>query len=248
MPPLNAITFDLWQTLILDTPEMGRPRAQVRLGGVREALRGAGFDFPFEKLADASRACYRICDEVRTAEGDVTFDEQIDIFLREVQPGIVDLIGPEARALVSRSYADSYFAHPPKIDDHAHRVLATLSDMGVRVGLICNTGATPGVTQRIFLGQAGLAQYFNTLVFSDEERLSKPAARIFHLTLERMGVRPEETVHIGDHPLNDVVGAKRAGLRAIWLRRDGKEEPTVPPDARIDALGDVLEAFERLGR
>lgn len=246
MARLNAITFDLWQTLILDSPELGRPRARVRLGGVQEALRGDGLDFPFDKLMEASRSCYRVCDDIRTAEGDVTFEEQIDIFLREVEPGLASRITPATLALVSQRYADSYFAHPPKIDEGAHRVLETLSRMGVKVGLICNTGSTPGATQRIFLDQVGLARYFDTLVFSDEERLSKPAKRLFHLTLERLGVQPEETVHIGDHPLNDVVGAKRAGMRAIWLRRPGKEEPSVPPDALIDDLADTVAAFQRL--
>jgi putative hydrolase of the HAD superfamily len=50
-------------------------------------------------------------------------------------------------------------------------------------------------------------------------------------------------VHVGDHPLNDVVGAKQAGLRAIWLRRDLKAECTVAPDLSIDSLDETLAAL-----
>ena len=62
-----------------------------------------------------------------------------------------------------------------------------MRDMGLKVALICNTGATPGVTQRVFLEREGLIGFFDTLTFSDEERLSKPAKAIFDRTLERIG-------------------------------------------------------------
>ena len=245
MVRLSAVTFDLWQTLIIDSPEVGRPRAQFRLEGAREALRAQGFDCTREELAEASRRCLRICGEIREREQDVTFDEQVDIFLRGIDGGVAERISPETRIAVTRCYADSYLEHPPKVDESAAAVLHEVKGMGFKMGLICNTGTTPGVTQRLFLERIGLLGYFDVLTFSDEERLSKPATRIFHLTTGRLGVAPSQTVHLGDHPLNDVVGAKRAGLRAIWLRREEKE-PELEPDVRIDSLGETSAALARL--
>ena len=259
MASIDAVTFDLWQTLIVDFPERGRPRMQARLDGVLKTLQGEGFDVPEEGMREASRKTYEACDAVRLNGSDVTFDEQIDIFLRNVDVGMAKGLSVPARAEVSRQYADSYLDHPPTVDEHAAAVLRTLRDMGLKLALICNTGATPGVTQRIFLKRVGLGQYFETLTFSDEERLSKPASEIFRRTLERIDAQPAQTVHVGDHHRNDVAGAKGAGLKAIWLRRNDKapEEyytnvPTagdkhqIQPDAEVRVLGQVVPTIKRL--
>lgn len=246
MAQITTITFDLWQTLIIDTPELSRPRAERRLRGVLEILEAAGHPSTMESLGAAYQRCLRVCEEVRAAEADVTFDEQIDIFLHEVDEALPVGLDARARALVCERYASSYLDHPPRIDEGAHRVLEAARKKGWKVGLICNTGATPGSTQRTFLDEAGLARYFDTLVFSDEERLSKPALQIFQLALERLEALPEHTVHIGDHPLNDVVGAKRAGLRAIWLARGDASQPTIAPDATIHTLEEAMEALSNL--
>ena len=42
MPVISGVTFDLWQTLIMDNRELGRARMQVRLDGALEALGNAG--------------------------------------------------------------------------------------------------------------------------------------------------------------------------------------------------------------
>lgn len=245
MRRITTVTFDLWQTLILDTPESSRPRARLRQDGTLAALRDEGYDFTREQVVEAYRRCYQICDEIRQTEGDVSFDEQIDLFLKSIDQDMAARLSPETWQRVARSYADSYLQHPPQIDEDAGPVLHMLKEQGFRLGLICNTGATPGATQRVFLQQAGLARYFATLTFSDEEGLSKPSTRIFHVTLERMGAAPHEAVHVGDHPRNDVEGAKRAGLAAIWLRRDD-QVAVVPPDACVSALDQVPEAVARL--
>lgn len=248
MAPLNTVTFDLWQTLIIDTPEVSRPRAQRRLNGILEVLKRDGHTaYAYEDLQRANRSAFKVLDAIRDQElKDVTFDEQIDLYIREVDPALPGKLSAEGRSGVVREYIDSYMENPPRVDEHARDVLHAITKMGLKIGLICNTGATPGFTQRVFLGQAGIAQFFDVLVFSDEERLSKPAPRIFHLTLERLGAVPEQTVHVGDHALNDVVGAKQAGLRAIWLRRDPAAACSVKPDASIDSLRETLRALTDL--
>ncbi|MCL1075965.1 HAD-IA family hydrolase [Shewanella dokdonensis] len=45
----------------------------------------------------------------------------------------------------------------------------------------------------------------------------KPFADMFINAAERLALSPAQLVHIGDHPLTDVAGARRAGCQAIWL-------------------------------
>lgn len=246
MRDINTVTFDLWQTLILDSPELGRPRAQLRLRAALDTLGAEGYRFTMDDLSAAYQRCFKTCDAIRAGEGDVTFDEQVDIFLREIDAGLTSGLSSGGRARIAERYSNCYLDHPPRIDEGAHRVLDAVKRLGWKVGLICNTGSTPGAMQRIFLDQAGLGRFFDTLVFSDEERLSKPAARIFQVALDRLGASAESAVHIGDHPVNDVLGAKRAGLRAIWLRRGSQAVPAIPPDATIDTLEEAIEALSGL--
>jgi len=69
----------------------------------------------------------------------------------------------------------------------------------------------------------------------------KPSALIFRAALERLGLRPDEVLHVGDSDVDDVQGAKAAGLRAAWVNRDGRaRRPDVPaPDFEIRDLSEL---------
>jgi putative hydrolase of the HAD superfamily len=56
------------------------------------------------------------------------------------------------------------------------------------------------------------------------------------------GVEPHQVLHIGDDPLADVVGARRAGLQAVWLNRDAREWPKEfgAPPRTITSLADII--------
>ena len=42
---IRAVTFDLWQTLLLEDGELGRKRAELRISGTSKALTNAGLPF-----------------------------------------------------------------------------------------------------------------------------------------------------------------------------------------------------------
>jgi len=62
-----------------------------------------------------------------------------------------------------------------------------------------------------------LFDYFDHLVFSDEVVYAKPDPRIFKLTLEQLGCGPEMAIQVGDDPITDIIGARRAGMKAVRL-------------------------------
>jgi 2-haloalkanoic acid dehalogenase type II len=63
---------------------------------------------------------------------------------------------------------------------------------------------------------------FDHIVTSDDVCSYKPRPEIFKHALDLLGVAREEAVHVGDSLTADVSGAKRAGLRAVWLNRSGR--------------------------
>lgn len=65
----------------------------------------------------------------------------------------------------------------------------------------------------------------DTVISSEELRSYKPHVSIFHNTCERMGIKPEEALYVGDQPWADVEGARHAGLLAVWINRHGADWP-----------------------
>ena len=250
MSNITAVTFDLWQTLLLDNRELGRARAQVRLDGAQAALSKAGLEYGLDHIREAYRACYRHCHRIREQDLDLSFREQVEVFIENIAPGLVDRLDEETILEILGAYADSFFVHPPVPHVDAVGVLRDVKAMGLRIGLISNTGMTPGVTFRSYLGQQGMLEYFDTLTFSDEVKLAKPSPQIFQMTLSSLGAAPEEAVHVGDHVTNDVVGAKRCGLKTVWItgfyEREDPLDPESEPDATVDQLGLVVPAIARL--
>jgi 2-haloalkanoic acid dehalogenase type II len=114
--------------------------------------------------------------------------------------------------------------------------VAALEGLRGRVPLGVVTNGMEG-HQRAKLDAAGLTGLFDAVVTSAAVGASKPDPRIFHAALERLGCRPAEAVMVGDNPLRDVAGAQQAGLRGVWIDRDGGDPRGVVPDARITNLG-----------
>jgi len=72
------------------------------------------------------------------------------------------------------------------------------------------------------LAELGLAEFFAFILPSAEVGVEKPDGRIFELALQRLGLEPQEVVHIGDNYEADVIGARAAGITPILLDRKGE--------------------------
>ena len=69
------------------------------------------------------------------------------------------------------------------------------------------------------------------MVTRDTLGFGKPDPRVFAHACKEIGTLPEETVYVGDEYDVDVVGALGAGVRTVWLVRDGGD-PGFLADAR----------------
>lgn len=82
--------------------------------------------------------------------------------------------------------------------------------------------------------RAGLADYFSGQLSAASVGFAKPHPRMFEEALAKAGVTAWQTLHVGDHPEQDVAAAQAVGIRAIWVNYSGLEWPlTQPPDGEI---------------
>jgi len=111
-----------------------------------------------------------------------------------------------------------------------------------KIGIIANQ--TPGTADRMKM--YGIFQYLDLIIASAEEGVEKPELRIFELALKRANCLPKSAVMIGDRLDNDIVPAKRVGLKTIWIRQGfgGMANPLTEedtPDCCVNNLKELLE-------
>lgn len=98
------------------------------------------------------------------------------------------------------------------------------------------------------LERIGLHGHFAARMCARDAGVAKPDPRIFHAAAERLGVAPDEILHVGDDPVMDVAGARDAGLHAAWINRTGEPWPAaLGPAPELDlrdlgALADWIDA------
>jgi putative hydrolase of the HAD superfamily len=126
----------------------------------------------------------------------------------------------------------------------AAATLTALRDAGYRIGLISNT-IWPAELHMEDLEEIGLLHYLEHLTFSGEIGMWKPSKQIFQHALEALGVAPEQSVFVGDSPREDIVGARGAGMRAVWVRSSEFPPGDVQADATIETLPELLPIVER---
>jgi putative hydrolase of the HAD superfamily len=92
--------------------------------------------------------------------------------------------------------------------------LLTLHTQGIRLGVVTN-GAVQ--RQQAKITHLQIRPYLSTIVISEAAQVKKPDPRIFAQALTEVGCPASQAWFVGDHPLNDVLGAAASGLRPIWL-------------------------------
>jgi putative hydrolase of the HAD superfamily len=121
------------------------------------------------------------------------------------------------------------------VPDEVPAALAALKRMGLPLAVASNANGTV----RAKLERLGLAGWFDLVIDSQELGVEKPDPALFAFALERLGVRAQAAVHVGDFFHIDVVGARAAGLHAWLLDSAGLYADHDCP--RFRTLGDVVE-------
>jgi putative hydrolase of the HAD superfamily len=113
-----------------------------------------------------------------------------------------------------------------------------------RLGLITN--GAPDI-QGAKIDGSNLASFFEAIIISGNHGFGKPDLRIFRLALERLKVVPREAVMVGDSLDRDIVGARDAGIRTIWINRHNRTltDRHPVPDIELMDLRDLPTLLKR---
>jgi len=261
--PIRAILFDLDNTLLLEDEATERALQETSdLAGRR-----AGVD-P-KTIAAAAREAARVLFQ---ASPDFEYADAMGIWwgealwgdFRGVQIGLTALrafVPGFRRSVWTRALSAAAVSDDRLVDELAaafgrfRRAItlsdpdasAVLDDLGRDHRLALVTNGAPDV-QREKLAATTLASHFEAIVISAELGVGKPDPRIFRAALDALGIASADAAMVGDSLERDVAGARRAGVRSIWLDRAGAVAGPVAPDVRIRSLRELRDSLIGLER
>lgn len=97
------------------------------------------------------------------------------------------------------------------------------------------------------LRRIGLADLFVAHISARDVGAAKPDAKVFRTACERLELAPEQVLHIGDHPVQDILGAARIGMKTVWINRTGAHWDDGPgADYEVTSLERVLDLLPLL--
>jgi len=109
----------------------------------------------------------------------------------------------------------------------SQRLLARLRQEELRLAIVTNNLVSEQIPK---LKHLGIYDYFEVVSISEEVGVPKPDAKIFEVTLERLGLTANEVIMVGDSLASDIAGAQALGIRSIWLNRRPDQMSDRPQD------------------
>ncbi|GGR78387.1 HAD family hydrolase [Deinococcus sedimenti] len=221
--PLRAVIFDLDDTLFDDT--------SCTHAGLRALAAHSGLSVPPAELFARHAAHIRGIDPL-LFRGELTAHAaRVLRFTRLLtELGVPDPDGEAATVTYRGAYRAAWAPLPG-----AAGVLRDLRAAGLRLAVLTNYVRD---VQAQKLAHFGLDALVDAVLCVEEVPAAKPDPRAYHAACAALDVTPGQAVMVGDSWEKDVQGARRAGLRAVWVNRDGQSglDPDVPA---ISALADL---------
>lgn len=140
-----------------------------------------------------------------------------------------------------QDYLDE-FQHHCEAFPHIHKMLEQLKSENIALGIITNGY---GQFQMNNIKALKIEHYFDVILVSEWEGVKKPDPQIFRNALQKLNVKPLESVFIGDHPENDVKAARDIGMTGIW-KKDNQWPSSVEADASIKDFLELPLILENL--
>ncbi len=126
-------------------------------------------------------------------------------------------------------------------------ILLSLRDKGYRIAVV---SAGRAVKQWQKLVQLGLEHIFHFVVISEELSMDQIEPRIFKETLNRLGIKSQETIFIGNRFEPDIAGANKAGVTSVLIRKSkipAENPKTVDAKPKFE-IGNLSEIFEVINK
>lgn len=208
METVKAIGFDLFNTLITADP-----------GAIKEAWRRLNISLgengiilerePFKKAYQ--EAALRFINETKS-NGKETHNR---FWISAALSALGHEISPDDASISKavEAYFSTFFDYCRPIPG-TREMLEKLQGV-FRMGILSNFTHAPVIKD--LLERMGLGSFFDIVLVSGAIGFRKPLPLVFEMLVEKLGVEKQQLLYVGDDPESDVMGARQAGLRPVWM-------------------------------
>lgn len=194
---IRAVVFDLDNTLV-DFMKMKR-RA------IEEAI-PAMIDAGLEITPDYAN---KIIDEIYKEQG-IEYQQVFDEFLKRVLQKVNYKILSAGIVAYRRAREAALIPYP-----HVYSTLNKLLKLGIKMGILSDA---PSKEAWLRLAYLNFHHIFDAVVTFDDTGVRKPNPLPFKMILERLNVKPNEALMVGDWAERDIVGAAKVGMKTAFAR------------------------------
>jgi putative hydrolase of the HAD superfamily len=194
---IKAVVFDLDNTLV-DFMAMKRQAVDAAIA----AMRDAGLKLPAAEIRQRIDEIYKQKGiEFQNVFDQLLFDEFSKIDYKILSSGVIAYRRAREAALVP---------YP-----HVYMTLMELTKMQLKLGVVSDAPAREAWLRLCYLN---FHHIFDAVVTFEDTGERKPAPGPFKKALERLGVKPAESLMIGDWAERDMIGAKQVGMKTVFAR------------------------------
>ncbi|MGF1752974.1 5-amino-6-(5-phospho-D-ribitylamino)uracil phosphatase YigB [Vibrio makurazakiensis] len=228
--PIKAMTFDLDDTLYDNWPVIARVEKKMA-------------EWLFQHHPVSSSISLQEWAQVKQKVAKLNPDLMHDVTAwrhAQIKTGLIELgyTEPQAeQAAVDGIQRALFLRNQVDVPAESLRVLA---ELGKKIPLIAITNGN------VDPNKIGLGEYFQLILKAGPDGRAKPYPDMFVQAQQHLNVEADEILHVGDHLITDVQGAKQNGFQACWFN-DGKlnlfQQPKarVLPDLEIHLISELLE-------
>jgi 2-haloalkanoic acid dehalogenase type II len=222
----KSVCFDLDGTLY-DFQKVMRHSLEITLTEFTRRIPECGERLSVDKMIQIRNRT------ARELKGKITNLEQVRLISFKRTLNYCGIDDNELAEQLNRLYLKHRFEDAVLFDD----ALPTLEKLKRRyiLGIVSNGNSYPKTL--------GLEHFFQFIILAQDVGMEKPDPGIFRLAVQKAGCLPDELLYVGDSQEEDILGAKRAGVRVAWFNRTNDQlQPHIPqPDYEINRLDMLLK-------
>lgn len=234
---IEAITFDLWNTIFEN-----KFYSDFRLNLFIQFLEKKQIVSDLQKVKNSFNLVFYLPERNYDENNHIYTEDRIDKLINLLKIDLTEL----DKDFIKNEFEEAILNDPPSLKIGVKKTLEEISS-DFKIGLISNTGITPGrIINKVFQ-EYEILKYFDVKIYSDEVGYYKPHKIIFKTALESLNSNPKNTIHIGDNLKTDIKGAKDSNMYTIWFNE--KKSPkleNIQPDYEIHEICEVLQILQKL--
>ncbi len=226
---IRAVLFDLDNTLI-DFYRMKRTCSEEAI----RAMIDAGLKINEEKGIEKLFHFY----EKYGWENQKIFDK----FIKKIQ-GKIDYKILASGVAAYRRIKYGYLVPYP----HARSTLLKLKQKGLTLGIVSDA---PIKQAWLRLAELGMTDFFDFVIGLEKHGKRKPNAMPFKKALERLKIKPEEILFVGDNPERDILGAKKTGMKTALAKYGQIQKPKkrIKADFELKDIKELLKIINKINK